>query len=82
MKTERNPCPTCGAHPESSQWHSPEVYPWVVREPSGQLWGPFPTNKAAGDWAEKVKIDTCDFEDVMPPYSENAQCPRSDGPEA
>jgi hypothetical protein len=75
------------AHSEFETWPQGDPYPWIVREPSGQCWGPFATNEAASKWADDNKIDTCDFEDVMPPpNSRHQSCTKSvgsaDGPVA
>jgi hypothetical protein len=61
------------AHSEFETWPQGDPYPWIVREPSGQCWGPFATNEAASKWADDNKIDTCDFEDVMPPPNSRHQ---------
>lgn len=45
----------------------PDGYPWIVRTPGGECWGPFRSNADAVAWTELAKIMDCDYEDVMPP---------------
>ena len=64
---ERDIAESRAASERHQVWRSRDEYPWIVREPNGQCWGPFTSNEEAAEWAQRTLIETCDFEDVMPP---------------
>lgn len=71
------------AEQQSKSWASEDPttrYPYIVQEASGQCWGPFSTNEAAAAWAEARGIDSCSFEDVMPPGGEWVPVPEQSKP--
>jgi hypothetical protein len=53
-----------------------DPYPWIVVA-NGQCWGLFATNEEAVAWATAAGLDTCDFEDVMPPAQVDSALARS-----
>lgn len=78
MKTERNPCPTCGAHPESSQGIDYKALYEELLYAVG--------NKYEGETRHQTALRYIQrAERGAPPARaewSHAQCPRSDGPEA